>query len=79
MNILILGGATFADSSSDDEAGAGTDDPFKIVREIDPDHMKRSQLICTSGEELFMEKCTSLDYHLQLNFPFGKGEMFSIF
>lgn len=55
INILILGVATFADSSSGDEADAGTDDPFKIMPEIDPDQRKRSQLICTSAEDLFME------------------------
>lgn len=67
MNILILGVATFVDSSSDDEADAGTDDPFKIVREIDPDHMKRSQLICTSAEELFMEKYSGLSLTVEFS------------
>lgn len=61
MNILILGVATFAYSSSANEAG--TDDPFNVVQRIDltqliwKGHLNRSEL-----EDLLMEKCTLLDY-----------------
>lgn len=39
--------------------------------------MKRSKLKCISAEDLFIEKCTSLDYWL--NFLTGAGEIFRMF